>query len=357
MDLLKILSIRCRLYRLNYRNENAPVEGAGKTALHPHKKIYFVDLTSNGLLMQSNLMVSRYTALMLFFAVVIKLPVAIRRYWDLCDWEHWGPDAAIAAYIELLSDSSSKDYAQSWRRMNGSSGRMHSNTGFIAHARNIGLIMPAEDKAGDVYLGMSRSAYLFCADKSIPKKIMHETFRLFHSVELRWPADSSTQSIKKFGEAVAGITARARAYKVEGFGWGSRQGVQPKASERGYNTLYYTRVFLSAFETCYCECFDDVLLSDLLHFVPDQSGHCQVLKEKRGKELRTVFAPLQVSVLSCWACIFERDMQVKEMLSRKALSLEYAWNNLNKLHKRERLDGLDSPFMPDIGEVFFPAQA
>ena len=50
-------------------------------------KTYFVDLPSNGLLMQSNSMVSRYTALLLFFAVVIKLPVAIHKYWDLCDWE------------------------------------------------------------------------------------------------------------------------------------------------------------------------------------------------------------------------------------------------------------------------------
>ena len=193
--------------------------------------------------------------------------------------------------------------------------------------------MPATGKAGDVYLGMYNSPYMLCTDTSIPKNIIHETFRLFHSVELRWPADSSTQSIKKFGEAVAGITAHVRAYKFEGFGWGSRQAVQPEAprnteatrNKRGYNTLYYTRVFLSAFETCYCECFDDVQFGDLLAFVPDQSGHCQIFKEKRGKELRKVFAPLQVSVLSCWACIFERDAEFKDMMSRKTPSLELVW--------------------------------
>ena len=61
-----------------------------------------------------------------------------------------GPDAAIAAFIQLLSDTSCKDYSESWRRMNGPSGRMHGLTGYVAHARNIGLIMPAEGKAGDV---------------------------------------------------------------------------------------------------------------------------------------------------------------------------------------------------------------
>ncbi len=84
---------------------------------------------------------------------------------------------------------------------------MHGTTGYVDHARNIGLITPATGNEGDVYLGMSCTPYMLCEDTVIPGKIIHETCRLIGSVELRWPEDSTTQSIKEFGEAVAGIIA------------------------------------------------------------------------------------------------------------------------------------------------------
>ena len=106
-------------------------------------------------------MVSRHTVLLLFFAAIIKLPEAVHRYWDLCDWKCWGPNAALAAYIALLRDTSRKGYSLSWRRMNGTTcGRMHGTTGYIAHARNIGIITPVTGgKTGDVYLGLNQSPY------------------------------------------------------------------------------------------------------------------------------------------------------------------------------------------------------
>ena len=184
---------------------------------------------------------------------------------------------------------------------------------------------------------------------------------------------TAPQSIKKFGEAVAGFTAQVRAYRVDGFGWGSRHetsldtdgtnlepGSTPCAPhhKRGYTTLCYTRLFLGALETCYCSCFDHVLFGDLLQILPDQGDHCKILKEQHGKELRKCFAPLPVTMLSCWTCIFHRDPQLKIMVSQKVpASLEDARDSFQSLQKGERLDALCSSFCPDAGEVFLPEKA
>ena len=164
---------------------------------------------------------------------------------------------------------------------------------------------------------------------------------------LRWPSDSS--EVEGFLHAVLAFARKCRSFNVGTHGFpGGRD------CKHAYQVKSFVRGLLLVIESYMPTCCDEMKMSTVIQFCPDQVKHCTPLLDLLGKEVRLLFQ-VSPSLVSCWACL---AYPLGDEKIRLALDLSY-----DKVmqpyfqHFEESLEekGDDRPFPPGPRRLFAEA--
>ena len=144
---------------------------------------------------------------------------------------------------------------------------------------------------------------------------------------------TSDPEVMAFGRAARGPDAQHQPPGTEGRQ--ERLGLEGGADENHmYQVKHWVRAMLFALDRVLPDFADDIPLSSLLPFLPDQLSHVEPVKDLTGSQIKERFGTSSLC-LSCWTCMADTVTNKK----------------CEKLHKETGLD-LNAVLL-DLGFVLF----
>ena len=255
----------------------------------------------------------------LFLAQAVKWPPALARLRQhqqnirLSDTPNIA-EAALGVWLDLIHFCDGCSWDTMFARMNV--GRGHATTGLAVASTHLGLLRPGErakrskkDADNDshepwpgeveVRLGKGQLPYMLVAPESRgpARAVLAHLFETDAALRLRWPRQG--ELVAFMSEALAWAT-RVRSFIVDGFGF--RGAVGSSGSGSSYCTKSFTRLLVLKIQEAHPGIADNLRMSQVSEWLPDESEHCKFLDGKSVAEVRKTFG-LNPLMMSCHACL------------------------------------------------------
>ena len=271
-----------------------------------------------------------------FIAHALKWPPAVDQLRNLIQESaaELPPSARIIAAVrQVILWAHGKPLKKMHAEMS-SVGRMDAQTGLVICGKNLGLLTalrdfreesmenaavrqrtPARNEAGygeRLSLGVNGRTYILAPESAggVAEKIAQKVLDIAGEAALIWPATSA--DVPDFADKVLATNRKIRSARVDGYGFEGGSGEHDDLLKHG------TRPWLLIVEASRMlpQAFDDLPLSEILKWTPDELDNLGVLSSWRGSEICHRFG-MSALWMSCWTCflgkVSDTDAQVLRM--------------------------------------------